>query len=409
MGVKGTNRILPKPRTLRLSNNKMKYVVIDAMPIIYRWCIGSYNTCKYIIDRYGNHMVETFIIFKIAVRFMKDSIIPIFVFDGSKPINKQKLVTKRYTNRCKANDILDNIVTDNDTKQPVFESKEKYNTYIKYVKRSYSINKDNINLAKFLLQWMGLPVVTAPFEADSQCAVIAAIYHNNVLGVVSDDFDPLMYMSTNIIKISSINSNIFEKYTLCDILKNLEQKVNNIIKKNYNLKNKYRTKIKFTHSNLIDIGCLMGTDFCSGIIYNINQNNNKSIDGLLKLYLQCNMNIVDLIAFIKKNNRITTGYINKLLNAINTYKSANIISPHVIDFSFNRPNINMIRYICNDFIEHKSLNDAINIINNTYSNYSNMSINITKKNRINTDNLLNSDIYSLPKPRYLKDIATLSV
>lgn len=414
MGVKGNHHILPQPVILDIRKNKMKYIIIDAMPIICRWSIGSYNTGKYNVDIHGKHITEVYIIFKLAIRFLKESIIPIFVFDTSSPNNKNKTLERRKILKSKANikinDIVNNTENIYEKKQPVFATNEEYTNYIKYVKRSYSMNRDNINYAKFLLQWMGLPVVNAPVEADSQCAAIASMYHNNVIGVISDDFDPIMHMSINIIKISSINSNYFDIYSLNHILMNMEDKLNNIINTTNDeiIKNKYKNRVIFTHNNLIEIGCLMGTDYCSTLRYS-KKHKSKNIDDLLELYLKHDMNIHTLLMSLKKVSNLTMSYINNILNAINIYKNAEIISPQNIDLRFNRPNINMVYSICNDFIESNTLNDAMNILNNAYSNHFRMSTNITNNNKYEDIKLLNNNLYSLPEPKYYIDIATISI
>lgn len=414
MGVKGNNHILPQPIRLDIRENRMKYIIIDAMPIICRWSIGSYNTGKYIIDKQGKHITETYIIFKLAIRFLKESVIPIFVFDTSIPDNKSRTIEKRKILKNKANtkisEIINNTSNIYEKKQPIFTTNEEYTNYLKYIKRSYNMDRYNINLAKFLLQWMGLPVVNAPVEADSQCAAIASMYNNNVIGVLSDDFDPIMHMSINIIKISSINSNYFDKYSLTHILNHIEDKINNIVKTSNDviIKNKYKTKVRFTHDNLIDIGCLMGTDYCSSLRYDKKQKT-KNIDNLLELYLKYDMNISVLLSSIKKIYNISNTYISNVLKAINIYKNAEIISPQNIDLRFNRPNINMIRYICNDFIESNTLNDSIHILNNAYNNHFRMSTNITSNNKCDDSKLLNNDLYNLPEPKYYTDIATIFI
>jgi len=390
MGVKKCTHLLSKSLRGNFKDFRRKIIVIDAMPIIYRMAIGTHNTGKYIINCYGQNVIETYIIFKIAIRFLSDSIIPIFVFDSVKPNNKANILNRRKKLKQSANEKKNNMDSKClETDIPVFHTQQEYNNYIKYVKNSYTINKHNLNLAKFLLKWMGLPVIDAPSEADSQCAAIASMYSDTVIGVLSDDSDLLLYGSINIIKLNSLQSNYFDRYTLSNILLNIENKVNNIVKNSTDieLKNKYTSRIKINYNNLVEIGCLMGTDYCNGIRFDFKQK--TSINDILTLYIKQDMNIRTLLSSIKN---ISPVYITKLLNTIDIYKEAKIIHPQNIDINMNMPNINMIRYICNDFIERRSLNNAINIIHNAY-------LNISKN--------INRPIHNkhLPQPKYLENIA----
>ena len=406
MGVKGNSQILPRPIKIDTRNNKRKYVVIDTMPIIFRWSIGSYNTNKYIVDGKNQHITETFIIFKMAIRFLRDSIIPIFVFDSYVPKNKKSLIKHRVSQKKKALSQLNTIINSKHDRPiktpPIFDSREEYNNYLTSIKRSYSVNRNNINLAKFILQWMGLPVIDAPGEADSQCAAIALMYPESVIGVISDDFDPIMYMSTNIIKISSIHSNNFDMYTLSNILNYMEQRINNIItiSNDRYIKNTYKKRVKITHRNLVDIGCLMGTDYCPRLCYG-NKIRNNTIDDLLEIYLKHNMDIYTLLNSLYKSNIVSLSYKKKIINSINVYKTANTYLPQDINMTFNKPNINMVRYICNDFIETESLNSSLTILMKAYNDWN-------RKQDIDEDDIIDEH-YMLPNPKHYIDIATIKI
>jgi flap endonuclease-1 len=233
MGVKKSTSLLPNPIIGNFRDCGQKIIVIDAMHLIHRMVIGLYNTGKIITNCYGCNVSETYFIFKIAIKFLKNCIIPIFVFDSIRPNNKNNILTRRRKVKQKANKIINDMSGNTpylENKQPMFKTQQEYDRYIKYIKHSYKINRDNLNLAKFLLKWMGLPIVDAPCEADSQCAAIASMYNDKVIGVLTDDFDPIMHMSINIIKLQNLHSNYFHKYTLNNILLNIENKANSIIR-----------------------------------------------------------------------------------------------------------------------------------------------------------------------------------
>src|SRR5579872_2675449 len=105
MGVDGgTKRFMNNSRDIKLLNlndsadiskHKKNAIVIDGNSIMNRYVIGSFNTGKYIVDKFGNKIAEIYYLFIIAVRFISIGIEPIFVFDGNSPDIKAETVERR--------------------------------------------------------------------------------------------------------------------------------------------------------------------------------------------------------------------------------------------------------------------------------------------------------------------------
>jgi flap endonuclease-1 len=108
MGVEGgsINIISYKPEKVFYKKNKLMFAVIDASSIICRFAIGSLNSKTYIVDKDGQKVIELYFFFIIALRFLNDGIIPIFVFDGPNPKLKEETVDKRRHAKEKAHEIV---------------------------------------------------------------------------------------------------------------------------------------------------------------------------------------------------------------------------------------------------------------------------------------------------------------
>lgn len=342
MGIKGNRQLLTDRKKLLLSNNRFKFIIIDAYPMIYRWSIGFINNGEYIVDENNKNISEIYFIFKIAVKFLSEMIIPVFVFDGKAPSIKSNTIKKRNKTKEKATKILNSINYDT-----YYNNKKEI---IKQLKRKFQIDRDNIDRAKFILKLMGLPVINAQGEADPQCAILSTYYADKVIGVLSDDFDPLLYSSKNILNLPHINCNYLEEYNIYNIFKLLESKS--------------KSKIKFELDNLIDIGCLMGNDYFSGIKTNCKKNNR--LNEILNIYSKYDMNLDNMI--LNYPNFSERQKENILLSK-NQYKNTKVIHPKNISLEFNKPNILFLKDVCKDIISEKSLNLSIEIIKKSFDNY----------------------------------------
>ena len=85
----------------------------------------------------------------------------------------------------------------NKAKKKMSAAKDK-DEKIKYFKRSVVISKKQLEECQYLLKLLGIPVINAPEEADSQCAWLAK--NNLVYGVSTEDMDILIFGCKNLIK-----------------------------------------------------------------------------------------------------------------------------------------------------------------------------------------------------------------
>jgi 5'-3' exonuclease len=418
MGVSGGNNNLLDytPKKIGKNGNYDKYIVIDARFILYKFCIGYLNSGTYVADKKGKNILEIYYLFKIALTFLSDGIIPIFVFDGDSPECKNDTLDKRKISKDKANEMCNNIIIDaiasdtmnDDDSHKASEilenaddiSDEKHSTikeYIKYKKRSFHLDKKNIEVGKTLLQFMGVPIINAPGEADPQCATILNAYPDKVIGVLTDDFDPLMFGASNIAKISTLTSSHIDVFTLDDTLTNLELKIKKYIDEcnNETIKQKYGNKtLHVTHETLIDIGCLIGTNYCKGIktnktkkydklhtVIDVYVKNDFSFENVLKHLSYSNINGTKNDNATQKTSKASEcndDYISRLRKAKHEYYNALVRDPFKIDISFNEPLYVVVKHFCSEFLTDESIDEAMKILEKASTEYNKKKINHSK-------------------------------
>jgi flap endonuclease-1 len=218
---------------------------------------------------------------------LNKGIIPVYVFDGKPPELKRKVLDLRKNIRKKAEEKLALAQSEEDK--------------IKYFKRSVIITKKHLEDCRELLDYMGVPYIDAPEEADSQCAWLAK--NNLVDAVLTEDMDILTFGSPYIIR----NLTSFKK-------KPLEIS-----------KSKILEKFEWTHEQFVHFCILLGCDYCDNIsesncfeIFKIYQRT-KDINEILK-YFNKNINYTQTIEYFN----------NPIVNKANG------------DLEFKNPNLNLL-------------------------------------------------------------------
>ena len=378
---------------------KMK-VVIDVLSVMNRYVIGSFNTGKYVVDKEEHKIMEIYYLLIIAIRLLSFGLLPIFVFEGRSPEQKKNTIEKRCQAKNIAEDKLEQLEQLNDSEQLEKCDNGNFKThgsimadanFIKYLKRSYRPNITNVQRAKLLLGYMGLPVIEAPGEADSQCAVIAAI-HTDVLGVITDDFDALMFMSPNILRMDSLGSNILYKYSLQNTIENLQNKMNKIIANSTNkkLKQTYSDgQITLTYDNFREICCLMGTDYCPGLKLK-SFKGEEHFNRLLEVYA---INDMSLEKVLHSMHHLDVSYVKSMLDSLETYKNAEVLDPNGLkdEISMGQPNIDIVKNICAEFLHEREVRNICNLLTKFYcQHYQSDQIGQNNQNNQNTQNNQNN-------------------
>jgi 5'-3' exonuclease len=259
-------------------------------------------------------------------------IFPVFVLDGTKQFREYK--QKKLDNR---REIREQAKIKRDTFDKTSDEYNKYN--LRCVELHNRHYRDTYRLMKIL----GLPIVKAYGEADSQCAALT--YHsvidnmtrnNNIVGIITEDSDALIFGGSCIIKDFSRKNTSVSVLKLCDILETSKNKVNNYRRK-YNLE----PIDEFTEDNLIDLSILNGTDY-NDPIYITGFGKNK----LFELFALHNLNVESLVNYLQeqpefyKRVHIPNNFIDSWQKVREYYTSAKVIDPIDIDTDIKLPNLN---------------------------------------------------------------------
>lgn len=185
---------------------------------------------------------------------------PIYVFDGTPTDLKNETIAKRREIREESEKIYKEALARNDTE-----------TARKYAKRSSKISSEIIESSKKLLTLMGIPYVEAKGEGEAQAVYLVS--KGDAWAVASQDYDCLLFGAKRVVRNLAINSN----------LGNLEY---------YELK-KILSTLNITREELIDMGILIGTDFCEGL---------KGVGAKTALKLAKNNQLKEKIAKLQKSS-----------------------------------------------------------------------------------------------------------
>jgi flap endonuclease-1 len=279
-----------------------KKIAIDISILMYQVVIAIRNSGSDLTNDKGMITSHILGLFNKTLSFLEKGIIPVYVFDGKPPNLKQKILDTRKQVKKRALEKLE------DTE---ISSEER----IKYLKRSVTITREQMNQCRELLTAMGIPYVDAPEEADSQLSYLCK--NNMVYAVLTEDMDILTFGSPRIIRNLTTNKKI-----------PLEIELNNILK-----------KLDINYEEFIELCILFGCDYCPNIsdiktsyIYQVYMKYKNIDDTLDELRNTGQYNIPDNFDyneakeyFISSANIITTQHNIFKLNEPDTDKLINLL------------------------------------------------------------------------------------
>ena len=296
MGIKNLYKFILQnnlEKDLNPTDLKNKIVAIDITILLYQVVISTRSKCG------ADHLspsgeISTHILglFNKTVNLLKKRIIPVYIFDGKPPEIKRKTLEIRKEVRIRALQRLKNTT----------DEKER----IKYLKRSVSINKKQLDECRQLLKIMGIPYVNAPQEADSQCSYLAR--SGMVDGVLTEDMDIFTFGSPVIYK----NLYSIKKSPKIIHLKDILNTTN------------------LTYEEFIEWCCLLGSDYCKGII-DLNYDEIlkvyqkfKNIDGVIEFCQSNSVRCNESIDYIKAEDYFLNPQIKEVKNKDIIYKKCNM-------------------------------------------------------------------------------------
>jgi len=235
MGIKNLSALLnlyaPNSISKKQFNDlKGKKIVLDASLLIYSYVIAIRNSSSDLINTNGEMTSHIHAVVSKTLLYLDNEIIPIYVFDGKPPNLKNDVLDKRKNDRQVARKLLDDVSDDDTTRK------------VKLFKKTTVITAKQMDQCKEILRAMGIPVIEAPEESDSQCASLTN--NNNVYGVGSEDMDILTFGAKKLLRnISSSKKNEIVEYDLDKVLDELQ----------------------YTNEQFIDLCILLGCDYVEHI------------------------------------------------------------------------------------------------------------------------------------------------
>ena len=340
MGVEGLYKFINKHcseiyRNVSIYDVKDKSCIIDGMQHIYTQLIYMRSKNKEVITTSGKNISHIHGLINSLTYYLKNGIIPIFIFDGKSPdikkkkIEERKQILKQNLKKLKElesmknniNDGIKNFHSNNDAiidiqdnidsilvgTPPEFfnlsdemqKMQDVQDEYKKIYKKSIILKDYFVTDWIQILEFLGLPVIKAKGEADPLCAYVLK-NNSDVYGIISDDSDMLVFGAPRLMR-KSINQQftIIELNDLIDSIDRLLSTDESYLPNNINNK-------KFEKNNLIDFSLLLGTDYA---IFKLQKEFTDAYQ-MLKYYM---LNGIENLIFpedIEKFNQIKKYYEN---------------------------------------------------------------------------------------------------
>ena len=202
MGIKHLNRFIATRcndaaiRKIHLSELSGKKIAIDASIYLYRFMSD---------DR----LLEQFYLMLSIFRHYK--IIPIFVFDGVAPQEKQELIKERREIKQRAEEKYNNLLA--------IENNVDNDEMLRLKKDFVRIKDTDIKMVKSLLYQSGASWIHAKGEADVLCAQL--IHTGRVYACLSEDMDMFAYGCSRVLRHISLIKHTALLYDLREILHQL--------------------------------------------------------------------------------------------------------------------------------------------------------------------------------------------
>ncbi|GAB64749.1 flap exonuclease [Plasmodium cynomolgi strain B] len=252
MGIKGLTKFIADAapnaiKEIKIENLMGRVVAIDASMSLYQFIIAIRDSEQYgnLTNESGETTSHISGLMSRSIKLMENGLKPIYVFDGAPPELKGSELEKRGEKRQKAEELLKKAKEEGNLEEIKKQSG-----------RTVRVTKKQNEEAKKLLTLMGIPVVEAPCEAESQCAFLTK--YNLAHATATEDADALVFGTKILIRnlnanASSANQNKNKNsskrgYILTEI--NLEQ-----VLKGLNL----------SMNEFIDFCILCGCDYCDTI------------------------------------------------------------------------------------------------------------------------------------------------
>ena len=307
MGIRGLRKFIDKYapsaiKELKIEELQNKTIAFDTSILIYQFVIAIRNSGVDLTNDNGKITSHIHAIIMKTLSFLKKKINPIFVFDGKPPEIKMDTLKERIKVRQNA---IAQLETDNN-----LETDKK----ISLLKQSVVVTSRQMDECREILKLMGIPVIDASQEADSQCAYLSKL--KLVDAIASEDMDLLTFGTEKLLR--NMNTNKIIEITLSKILEETE----------------------LTQYQFIDLCIMLGSDYC------------PTIDGigmtraysLIKKYESIE-NIINANIKIGKNNVIISSEFKNRYQLAREYFKNPPINKNFPQIKWNNPDFDSLKNI----------------------------------------------------------------
>jgi len=186
MGVQ-ISEIIPK-KEIEISDLKGKIIAVDAYVTLYQFLTSIRQPDGTPLqDKNGNITSHLSGLFYRNINLLQENIKLVYVFDGIPPEIKQAEIEKRKEAKRLAEEEYGKALEKGDTQEMK-----------KYGGRFVKITDEMIQQSKELLEALGIPVIQAPAEGESEAALLAKT--GKVWAAASQDYDALLYATPYLIR-----------------------------------------------------------------------------------------------------------------------------------------------------------------------------------------------------------------
>lgn len=240
MGVKISTLVRPAVTEITLPNLLGKKVAIDAFNSIFQFLatIRQANGNS-LTDLQGNVTSHLSGLLFRTLRLIESDIKPLYVFDGRPHDLKLHEIRKRREKREQEKRKMDEAQDAED----MTEAK-------KHAQGSSKLTSDMIEESKLMLDYMGVPHITATHDGEAEAARLTN--EGYVWACSSQDYDSLLFGSNRLVRNLTMSRTRKVKGSTVEV--QIE----------YYYLEKVLSELAITREQLIDIGILVGIDFFPG-------------------------------------------------------------------------------------------------------------------------------------------------
>lgn len=237
MGIKGLQKLIDEIAPSAISRRNITYycgkvIAIDASVLLYQFMTTIVSADGSPLTNAEGEVTSHLVgILSRVGRMIAAGIKPVFVFDGKPPEDKKDELSRRKAARESAKASLEEALLQGDTEKAQ-----------KLAKRTVRVTPTHSQQALTLLQYLGIPCISAESEAEAQCVALAKA--GLVDAVASSDLDVLAFGCPLMVR-NLANSADPEVVEI-----NLE---------------KVLLEAKLSHESFVDLCILCGCDYTSSI------------------------------------------------------------------------------------------------------------------------------------------------